>query len=126
MVSHEALIESCLALSPDVRYVAVYRDGLLRSRERAGLEGASASESDKYEELLVNPSVLTLVRQRGNIDCGGLRYVVIRYGQFFQCVFPVEGGHVSVALEPAADVPRFLGMLEATLAESLGSPKSAL
>ena len=126
MVSHEALIDSCLALSPNVRYVAVYRDGLLRSRERVGLEGASASESDKYEELLVNPSVLTLVRQRGNIDCGGLRYVVIRYGRFFQCVFPVEGGHVSVALEPTADVPHFLGMLEARLAESLGSPKSAL
>lgn len=121
MLSHDAVIDRCLALSPDVRYVAVYRDELLRYRERPGLAGASAGESDKYEELLVNPSVLTLVRQRGNIDCGGLRYVVIRYGNFFQCVFPVVGGHVSVALEPSADLPRFLDMLETKLPEWVGA-----
>ena len=121
MPSHDTVIDRCLALSPDVRYVAVYKDELLRCRERPGLAGASASESDKYEELLVNPSVLTLVRQRGNIDCGGLRYVVIRYGNFFQCVFPVAGGHVSVALEPTADLPRILAMLEAKLPEWLGA-----
>lgn len=121
MLSHDAIIDRCVALSPDVRYVAVYRDELLRYRERPGLAGASAGESDNYEELLVNPSVLTLVRQRGNIDCGGLRYIVIRYGNFFQCVFPVAGGHVSVALEPSADFPRFLNMLEAKLPEWVGS-----
>jgi hypothetical protein len=36
--------------------------------ERPDLANASASESDKYEELIVNPAVLTLVRQRGNIE----------------------------------------------------------
>lgn len=117
MISHDAVIEGCLALGPDVRYVAVYRDGLLRSRERAGLAGASSGESDKYEELLVNPAVLTLVQQRGDIDCGGARYVVIRYGNFLQCVFPVADGHVSVALEPAADLSRFLGILEVKLGQ---------
>jgi hypothetical protein len=69
----------------------------------------------------VNPAVLTLVRQRGNIDCGGVRHVVIRYGNFFQCVFPVEGGHVSVALEPTADLSRFLGVLEVKLGEWVGT-----
>ncbi|CAM3209795.1 hypothetical protein [Rhodothermus bifroesti] len=121
MLSHDAIIDHCLALSPEVRYVAVYRDELLRYRERPGLAGASSGESDKYEELFVNPSVLTLVRQRGNIDCGGLRYVVIRYGNFFQCVFPVAGGHVSVALEPSVDLPRFLDMFEAKLPEWVGA-----
>jgi hypothetical protein len=64
---------------------------------------ASAPESDRYEELLVNPTILTLTRQRGNIDCGGLGYVVVRYGNFFQFVAPIEGGHVSVAFDPDAD-----------------------
>src|SRR5512142_1147310 len=85
---------------------------------RTGCFGAaSAPESDKYEEILVNPTVLTLVRQRGNIDCGGVRYVVIRYGNFFQCVFSVAGGHVSVALEPGADLSRHLETIEARLRE---------
>ncbi len=121
MLSHDELIGRCLALSPDVRYVAVYVDGVLQSRERAGLAGASAAESDRYEELLVNPAVLTLVRQRGDIDCGGMRYVVIRYGNFYQCVFPVAGGHVSVGLETTADIGRHLEILEARLGEWMGS-----
>ena len=64
---------------------------------------ASASESDKYEELIVNPGVLTLVRQRGNIDCDGVEFVVIRYGNFWQTVWPVKSGHVSLGLEPSAN-----------------------
>src|SRR4029453_13333074 len=120
MLSHDAVIDGCLALGPEVRYVAVYRDGLLRSRERPGLAGASGGESDKYEELLVNPALLTLVRQRGSIDCGGVHYLVIRYGNFFACVFPVVGGHVAVALEPNADLQRYLGIVEVRLREWCG------
>jgi len=117
MLGHQELIDRFLALSPDIRYVAVYRDEVLRKQERAGLAGASASESDLYEELIVNPAVLTLVRQRGNIDCGGVRWVVIRYGNFFQCVFPVAGGHVAVALEPGADLAGLLKLVEARVGE---------
>lgn len=113
------LLDAIFALSPDVRYVALARDGQLTLRERAGLAGASAPESDRYEELLVNPTLLTLVGQRGRIDCGGLEYVVIRYGHFFQMVRPLPGGHISVAVEPHGDplavaaavartLPRFL------------------
>jgi hypothetical protein len=36
------------------------RDGQLSLRERAGLHNTSSSESDKYEELIVNPTLLTL------------------------------------------------------------------
>src|SRR5262245_4384433 len=121
MLSHEALIDRSLALSPEIRYVAVYRDEVLQTRQRSGLAGASATESDRYEELLVNPTLLTLVRQRGNIDCGGVRYFVIRYGNFYQCVFPVAGGHISVALEPAADLSRHLELLQARLREWTGA-----
>jgi hypothetical protein len=117
MLGHGELIQRFLALDPAIRYVAVYLGGVLETRERAGLSGASASESDRYEEILVNPAVTTLVRQRGNLDCGGVRYFVIRYGNFFQCVFPVADGHVAVALEPSADLSRYLGRIEARVRE---------
>lgn len=90
-------------ISKEVRYVALYLNGQLTLRERPGLINASASESDKYEELIVNPGVLTLVRQRGNIDCRGVEFVVIRYGNFWQTVWPLNNGHLSVGLEPSAD-----------------------
>jgi hypothetical protein len=103
-------IQRVLALSPAVRYVAIYHGGVLMSAARPDLAGASSSESDKYEELLVNPTLVTLARQRGNIDCGGLRYLLIRYGSFFVVVLPLEQGHVTVGVEPSADplplVPR--------------------
>ncbi len=98
------MIESIFALGKDVRYVATYIRGELSLNTRDDLQGASDSGTDKFEELLVNPTVLTLVSQRGNIDCGGLDYVLIRYGNFFQFVKAVPGGHVSVALEANADV----------------------
>ena len=62
------------------------------------------SESDKYEELIVNPTLLKLVVQRGNIDCGGVEYVIIRYGAFFEFVMPIKNGHVSVGIELHSDI----------------------
>jgi hypothetical protein len=106
----QTTIGRILGISPAIRYVAVYRGGELASASRPDLAGASSSESDKYEELLVNPTLLTLARQRGNIDCGGLRYLLIRYGSFFVVVLPLHDGHVTVGIEPSADplplVPR--------------------
>jgi hypothetical protein len=99
----DRLMDALFNLTPEVRYVAVYRHGELSLRQRPDLSLASAPESDRYEELLVNPTVLTLTRQRGDIDCGGLDYVVVRYGNFFQFIVPIEGGHASVAFEPDAD-----------------------
>ena len=99
----DRLMNALFGLTPKVRYAAVYRHGELSLRQRPGLSLASAPESDRYEELLVNPTVLTLTRQRGDIDCGGLDYVVVRYGNFFQFVAPIAGGHVSVAFESDAD-----------------------
>ena len=90
-------------ISNEVRYVALYLDGQLTLHERPGLANSSKPESDKYEELIVNPVLMTLVRQRGNIDCGGVKFVVIRYGNFWQTVWPVKQGHVSVGLEPTAN-----------------------
>ena len=95
--------DSFFQISNDVRYVALYLDGQLTLKQRPELANASAAESDKYEELIVNPTLLTLVQQRGNIDCGGVKFVVIRYGNFWQTVWPVKQGHVSVGLETTAD-----------------------
>ena len=89
--------------SESIRYVAIYRGGEPELAERSGLQGASDAESDRYEEILVNPTLLTLARQRGELDCGGLEYIIVRYGNFFQLLCPIRGGHVSVAIEPEAD-----------------------
>jgi hypothetical protein len=97
------LIAQVFAVSPHIRYVAVYRGGELQSAQRPGLAQPSAGESDKYEELIVNPTLLTLTRQRGEIDCGGLEFVLIRYGSFYELVIPIDGGHLSVGIEPSAE-----------------------
>lgn len=98
------IIEEVLAVSKKIRYVAVYLNGELESKERDDLIQASSSESDKYEELIVNPTLLKLVTQRGNIDCGGAQYVIIRYGNFYQFIYQVKGGHISVSIEPDAEL----------------------
>lgn len=115
-------LDLIFAVSPSVRYVALYQDGKLTSAERAGLAGASAGESDKYEELIVNPTVITAVRQRGNIDCGGLHYVVIRYGSFFEVVQPLVNGHLSIGIEPDADVMAVVARIRALDAVTRAMP----
>ena len=97
------MIDEIFSLSADIRYVAVYREGKLEMKARKTAADASSPESDRYEELLVNPTLIKLAFQRGNIDCGGLDYLIVRYGSFFQFVLPVEWGHVSVCIEKTAD-----------------------
>jgi hypothetical protein len=65
--------------------------------KRPGIGKPTASESDHYEELLVNLAILALTGKWGNIDCGGLEYVVVRYGNFYQFIVPAGGGQVSIA-----------------------------
>ena len=47
------MIESIFKLSDSIRYVAVYKNGLLESKSKSNILDASSSESDRYEELLV-------------------------------------------------------------------------
>jgi hypothetical protein len=97
------MIDKIFSISEDIRYVAIYREGKLRSRSKGDTQGASSSESDRYEELLVNPILLKAASQRGNIDCGGLDYLLVKYGNFFQFILPVSWGHVSVCVEKHAN-----------------------
>ena len=117
MTAFDELADAVFAASPAVRYVALGRGQDVQLRQRPGLSAASSSESDRYEELLVNPTLLALARQRGEIDCGGLDYLVVAYGSFFQLVVPVEGGHVSVALERTQAPTELVGRVR----EALGS-----
>ena len=97
------MIDKIFQISNDVRYVAIYRDGKLQTQTKDDTEGASSSESDKYEELIANPVMLKAASQRGNIDCGGLDFLLIRYGNFFQFILPVSWGHVSVCIDKDAE-----------------------
>ena len=72
------MIERIFQLSESIRYVAIYKNGQLESRSKSNTSGASSPESDRYEELLVNPTLLKLTMQRGNIDCGGMEFLLVR------------------------------------------------
>ena len=94
------LIADVFALSTSIRYIAVRNEDRVDLQGRPNLSAASSGDSDWYEETLVNPTLLTLTTQRGNIDCGGLRYVIVGYGNFTQLVIPIGGtGHISIAFE---------------------------
>jgi hypothetical protein len=115
------MIEKILRLSDSIRYVAVYKSGQLKSKSKANTVDASSSESDRYEELLVNPTLLKLASQRGNIDCGGLDYILVRYGNFFQFIIPENWGHVSVCIESDADPIQIGSQIKSLM---LGIPKN--
>lgn len=98
-----SVVDRIIELSPHIRYAAILRGRSLEMRQRDGVRGASSNESDRYEELLVNPALLTLAGRRGDIDCGGLDHVIVEYRNFRQLVLPARDGHVSVCFERAGD-----------------------
>jgi hypothetical protein len=57
------------------------------------------TETDRMEELIVNPIILEAARRRGNIDMKGMRYLIIRYGTMYQLIFPYKDGHLSIGVE---------------------------
>ena len=95
--------DAIFALGPHVRYVAFGSGQEVDMRERADIRDASSSKSDFFEELLVNPTLLALARQRGELDCGGLRYLIVACGSFNVIVMPLNGGHVTVGVALDAD-----------------------
>ena len=99
----ERVLDAILELSLNIRYAAVHhRDGEPVLRERTGVAGASP-DSERWDELVVNPVILELARRRGNVDADGLDYVLVRYGRFFNLILPFESGHVSIVCEPDMD-----------------------
>lgn len=111
------IFSSVFAWGDHIRYVAVADGQQVELQQRDGLDDASSTESDRYEELLVNPTLLALTRQRGEIDCGGLEHVIVRYRNFAQVVVPnPDGGHVSVAVAPDHDPVMVAEMVKQLLA----------
>jgi hypothetical protein len=110
------IIEEILSISKDVRYIAIYNNESILSFVKPDLGDASSSESDKYEELIVNPTLLTLVRQRGNIDCGGVEFILIRYGNFYQYVRPFTKGHISICIAPEGSPLELASQIERIVA----------
>lgn len=110
LMKGEKLLDAILELSPLVRYAALHLGGgepLLR--ERTGTAEANASEGERWEELVVNPVLVELAARRGDVDCGGLDYLVVRYHRFFNLVLPLDGGHLSVLVDPDADPLPLIG-----------------
>lgn len=115
-LSDAALCAQLLNAHPHVRYSAVARGQSVVSESRHDLKAASDATSDLFEELLVNPTLLLLARQRGDFDCGGLRHLIVAYGHFNQIVMPLElAAHASVAVEQQADAARIAEQIEALL-----------
>jgi hypothetical protein len=100
---HETLRDSIFALGTHIRYVAFASGQRVDTEQRDDVSNASDAVSDFYEELLVNPTLLTLARQRGDLDCGGLRYLIVAYGNFNQVIMELPEGHVSVCVALDAD-----------------------
>lgn len=102
-LDRSSLERALFALGDHVRYVAFGVGQDIHTAQRGTPEGASDEGSDFYEELLVNPTLLTIARQRGDLDCGGLSHVIVGYGNFTQVVVPAAEGHLSVCIEREAD-----------------------
>jgi len=98
-----ALREAIFGLGQHIRYVASGSGQDVDLAQREGLADASDAGSDFFEELIVNPTLLTLTRQRGELDCGGLRFVIVGYGSFHEIVLPAADGHLSVGVALDAD-----------------------
>ena len=89
-------------LDPGIRYLAVNQDGeIVEMAQR--LPTHNPVETDRMEELLVNPAILDLTKRRGDLDLDGVRYIIIQYGLQYQAVFNYRNGHVSVGIESDSD-----------------------
>ena len=95
----EKLSERLFRLEPRIRYVALNQKGQIQEmRQSPRHPSTNPLESDRIEELIVNPAVLEIAARRGNIDMDGIRYVVIRYGTQYQLLLPYREGHLSIGV----------------------------
>jgi len=115
------MIDHVMALGAAIRYAALAHGAEITIRLRPDLrqgDGVTSSgETDRYEELLVNPAILLLTTRRGEIDCGGLDHIIVGYGNFHQLIMPIEDGHLSVAIERNADPRAFIAPVRRLIAE---------
>jgi hypothetical protein len=104
-------------LDPGIRYLAVNQEGEIVEMEQR-LPTHNPAETDRMEELLVNPTILEMTKRRADLDLDGISYIIIRYGLQYQAVFNYRNGHVSVGIESDSDA---VGVVTKIL-EHLDSP----
>ena len=91
-------------LDSNIRYVALSQsEQIVEMEQNPKRPSLNPTETDRMEELIVNPAILELAKRRGNIDMHGVRYVIIRYGTMHQLIFPYKEGHLSIGIEPNAN-----------------------
>jgi hypothetical protein len=97
--------EILFPLDPCIRYVAVNRGGrIVEMEQNTRFPTVSPAETDRVEELIVNPTILDIARRRGAMDLGPVRFVIIRYDSIYGLLLPYREGHVSVGIEPGANI----------------------
>ena len=89
-------------LDPGIRYLAANQDGeIVEMAQR--LPSHNPVETDRMEELLLNPTILEMTKRRGDLDLDGIRNIIIQYGLQYQAIFNYRNGHVSVGIESNSD-----------------------
>lgn len=92
-------------LDSNIRYVAVNQRGrIVEMEQNPKWPSYDSPDTDRMEELIVNPVVVELAKRRGALDLDGIRYMVIRYGLQYQLIFPFKQGHLSIGVELGADI----------------------
>jgi hypothetical protein len=98
-VPEEILSQRLFRLEPRIRYVALNQKGQIKEMRQSPLHPShNPPESDRMEELIVNPIVIEITARRGNLDMDGIRYVIIRYGTQYQLLLPYRDGHLSIGV----------------------------
>jgi len=110
-------------LDPGIRYLAVNQDGEIVEMEQR-LPTHNPVETDRMEELLVNPTILEMTKRRGDLDLDGIRYIIIRYGLQNQAVFNYRNGHVSVGIESDSDAVAVVTRIIEHLDKLVPSPEN--
>ncbi len=101
----EPISSQLFELDLSIRYVAINQRGqIVEMEQNPRLPSYNPPDTDRMEELVVNPVVLELAKRRGDLDLDGILYVVIRYGLQYQLLFPFEEGHLSIGVDLKADI----------------------
>jgi len=116
ITAEEKLSAQLFSMEPKIRYVAVNQKGKIVEMEQSQSHPSyNPNETDRMEELIVNPIVLELAARRGNLDMDGIRYVVIRYGTQYQLLIPYDEGHLSIGVELQDDPVEIASKITAVL-----------
>ena len=65
VIPMQALVKELLQISQDIRHVAVSCNGELVRARGPDLKNGSSSDEETFEELVLGPTLLTMVRQHG-------------------------------------------------------------